>query len=260
MDHRGTTALITGASSGLGERFATDLAARGADVVLVARRADRLEGLAERLRQSHRVEVTALAADISRPGAGEGLRSRLSEHGTTVTTLVNCAGLGVTAPFAEQSREDVDGQIAVDVAALTDLTRTFLPDLVASGRGALVNVASLSGHQPAPGMAVYGAAKAYVLSFTEALAAELGDTGVRVLCLSPGPTRTEFYAASGTSEAGARFQTPEQVVTTALRALDRPRTPASVVSGGANRLTAAVSRLLPRRLVLSLAAGAVRPA
>ena len=148
----------------------------------------------------------------------------------------------------------------MNVSALVDITHALLPDLVASGRGALVDVASLSGYQPAPNMAVYGATKAFVLSFTEALSVELGPAGVRVLCLSPGPTRTEFYAVSGTSESGARFQSAAQVVATALRALDRGRTPASVVSGRANRLVAGLSRVLPRRVVLTLSTRAVQPA
>lgn len=235
MDHRGTTALITGASSGLGERFAVDLAARGADLILVARRADRLEALAARLRTEHSVQMTPLSVDLAAGGAG------------------------ATGSFAQASAETVAGQIAVNVSALVDVTHTLLPDLVASGRGALVNVASLSGYQPAPNMAVYGATKAFVLSFTEALSAEMATTGVRVLCLSPGPTRTEFYAVSGTSESATRFQSAEQVVATALDALDREHTPASVVSGRANQLVAAASRVLPRRVVLALSARAVQP-
>lgn len=257
MDHHGTTALITGASSGLGEQFAADLAARGADLVLVARRADRLEALAARLRAAHGVRVVPLAADLARADATAGLVAALAERGLAVTTLVNCAGFGSTAPFLEASPGSATDQVALNVTTLVALTRALLPGMVASGRGALVNVASLAGHQPAPGMAVYGATKAFVLSFTEALAVELRGTGVRVLCLSPGSTRTEFYAVSGTSDEGARFQTPEQVVATALRALDRRRTPASVVSGHANRLLAATSRVLPRRLVLDLAARSV---
>lgn len=260
MDHRGTTALITGASSGLGERFAVDLAARGADLVLVARRADRLEALAARLRTEHPVQVTPLSIDLAAGGAGAALRAALDERAISVTTLVHCAGLGATGPFAQASADAVTDQIAVNVSALVDVTHTLLPDLVASGRGALVNVASLSGYQPAPNMAVYGATKAFVLSFTEALSVELATTGVRVLCLSPGPTRTEFYTVSGTSESGTRFQSPEQVVATALDALDREHTPASVVSGRANQLMAGVSRVLPRRVVLALSARAVQPA
>lgn len=260
MDHRGTTALITGASSGLGEQFAADLAARGADLVLVARRADRLEALAERLRAAHGVEAVPLAVDLARPGAAADLVAGLAEREIAVTTLVNCAGFAVTAPFTETTPRAAADQVAVNVASLVDLTHALLPALTASGRGALVNVASLVGHQPAPGMAVYGATKAFVLSFTEALAVELRGSGVRVLCLSPGSTSTEFYAVSGTSTDGARFQTPEEVVATALHALDRRRTPASVVSGRGNRLVAATSRVLPRRVVLSLAAGSVRRA
>lgn len=260
MDHRGTTALITGASSGLGARFAGDLAARGADLLLVARRADRLDDLATRLRADHSVRVTPLTIDLAQSGAGATLAAALDERGITVDSLINCAGVGATGAFAKASADAVADQIAVNVRALVDVTHTLLPDLIASGRGGLVNVASLSGYQPAPNMAVYGATKAFVLSFTEALSVELATTGVRVLCLSPGPTRTEFYAVSGTSESGARFQTTEQVVATALNALDRRHTPPSVVAGRANQLIASASRVLPRRVVLALSARAVQPA
>ena len=260
MRYRGTTALITGASSGLGEQFAADLAARGADLVLVERRADRLEALAQRLRAEHGTAVLPLAADLAAAGAAAALRSALAEHGTTVSTLVNCAGVAATGAFASSDEAVVPSQVAVDVAALVEVTHALLPDLLARGDGALVNVASMTAFAPVPGMAVYAASKAFVLSFTEALAVELRASAVTVLALSPGPVRTEFYAVSGTSESGARFETPAQVVATALAALDARRTPRSVISGRHNRIAHALGRLLPRGVLIDVMGRSVRPA
>lgn len=257
MRYQGMTALVTGASSGIGEQFAATLAARGSDLVLVARRAHRLDAIAARLRADHGVTVTVLPADLSRPGAGLALRSALDERGVRIGILVNSAGLGATGPFETLSAESVHDQIAVNAAALTGITHALLPGLRREPRAAIVNIASFTGHHPVPGMAVYAATKAYVLSFTEALAHELRDTGVRVVALSPGSTSTEFYASSGTSEHGVRFQTPADVVSTAMRALDASRTPVRVISGTANRLALGVLRWLPRRTVLALMSGSV---
>ena len=261
MRYQGTTALVTGASSGLGEQFAIDLARRGTDLVLVARRLDRLEALAQRLRDDHGVSVVPLSMDLTQPGAAAAVRQALDERGTTISTLINNAGFGATGSFAEATGKSIGDLLAVNVTALAELTHTFLPDLVARGDGALVNLASVAAYQPIPNMSLYAASKAFVLSFTEALAHELRDSGVRVLALSPGSTRTEFYATSNTSERGARFETPPQVVATALRALDARRTPPSVISGRYNRAVVRAGRLpMPRRLALDLAARTVHPA
>ncbi|MGW4844294.1 SDR family NAD(P)-dependent oxidoreductase [Nocardia brasiliensis] len=244
------TVVITGASSGIGAEFARRFGQQGDDVVLVARRLERLESLAAELRARHAVTVTPIAADLTEPRPGETLRRRLTERGIVADALVNCAGYGRTARFAQTSGDDVARQIALDVAALTDVTKAFWPDLLEAEAGLLINVASLTAYAPMPGMAVYAAAKAFVVSFTEALWAEAHDSRLRVLCLSPGPTRSEFYQTSGSSEHGVRFQTPEQVVDTAFRALRTGRP--TVVSGRTNALTAALMHSLPRRLVLAL--------
>ena len=255
MQYASSTALITGASSGLGEEFARRFAARGADLILVARRQDVLERLAVDIRHSSGRQVHVVAADLSAPGAGDAVVATLAKRGLRVDTLVNNAGLGKTEPFAASSADDVHTQIGLNVGAVVDLTHGLLPQLVASASGALINVASLTAYSPTPNMAVYAASKAFVLRFTEALAYEVRDTGLTVLAVSPGPTRTGFYAASGTTENGVRFQQPSQVVTTAFKALDRTRPPVSVVSGPQNRLSSRVLGLLPRRMVLRLMAG-----
>jgi short-subunit dehydrogenase len=255
MRYRGTTALITGASSGLGEEFARQLAGRGADLILVARRKDVLDQLAEDLHRVTGRQVDVVAADLSAPGAAAGLVQTLTRQGLSVDTLVNNAGFGKTGLFSESSTRDLHEQLSLNIDAVVDLTQALLPQLLRSGHGALVNVASLTAYMPIPAMAVYAASKAFVLRFTQALSYELRDSGLSVLALSPGPTRTGFYAASGTAETGVRFQSPAQVVATALRALDRPRTPVSVVSGWRNRWTSRVLTVLPGRTVLRMAAG-----
>ncbi|QII05360.1 SDR family oxidoreductase [Rhodococcoides fascians A25f] len=240
-----STVLITGASSGLGEEFATRFAARGENVVLVARRADRLEALARSIEADHGVTATVVAMDLGVPGVGAALRTTLAEKGITPTSLVNNAGFGTHGRFADEDPERVAAEIALNVSALVDLTHAFLPNLT----GALINVASTAAYQPTPNMAVYGATKAFVLNFTEALAFEYRTSSLKVLALSPGPTRTEFFDVVGSKDAAVgNFQTSEQVVSTALRALDSRRTPASVVSGLSNRISAGSVRLAPRGL------------
>lgn len=249
IDYTGRTALITGASSGLGAEFARRLAARGSDLVLVARRGELLDQQAAELRARHGVTVTPIAMDLARPGVGAELRERLIARSITVSTLINNAGFATYNAFVDEDPARIAAEIQLDVATLVDLTRAFLPEMIEDGAGALVNVASTAAYQPLPGMAVYGASKAFVLSFTEAIAVETKRSGVSVLALSPGATRTEFFDVVGTEAAAVGgFQTPEQVVTTALKALDKRRTPASVISGRANRISATLAAHAPRSL------------
>ncbi len=175
-----------------------------------------------------------------------------------MTSLVDNAGFGTYSPFHEEDAERLREELAVDVGSLVDITRAFIAPLRAAGTGVLVNVASMAAYAPIPGMAVYAAAKAFVLSFTEALWQESRGTGLRVLALSPGATRTEFFDVLGTWDAAANtgVQTPEEVVRSALEALDRPAAPPSVISGRANRLLASLGRVLTRRRAV-LVAGAI---
>jgi uncharacterized protein len=245
IDYSSQTALVTGASAGLGIAFAKALAARGADLVLVARRKDRLDELAETLRAGG-TTVTVIAAD-------------LAKQGITIQTLVNNAGFATRGPFELEDPARIAEEIQVDVAALVDLSRTFAPDLLAADTGALINVASTAAYQPLPNMAVYGASKAFVLSFTEALAEEYSERGLRVLALAPGATRTEFFEVLGSTRAAVgRFQTAEEVVDLAMRELDRRRKPLSVVSGFSNAATAWAVRLFPRRTVVKISGRAMR--
>src|SRR6478735_7869583 len=251
-NYRGTTALITGASAGLGVEYATQLATRGADVVLVARREDRLRELADRISHDHGVTATPIALDLTRADAAAALRRELDERGIRIQTLVNNAGFGMKGAFAEADAARIGEMVQVNVAAVVAITRALLPEMVADGRGTLVGIASTGAHQPCPNMAVYGATKAFVLSFTEALAYETKGSGLGVIAVSPGATRTEFFDVTGADAAVGRFKTPAQVVALTLRKLDRDDVPPSVVSGRANALSAWAAGVMPRRLTLAV--------
>ncbi|MFI9648365.1 SDR family NAD(P)-dependent oxidoreductase [Streptomyces sp. NPDC052040] len=254
MSYRGTTALITGASSGLGEEFARQWAERGADVVLVARRVERLQELATELEKTHGITAVPVEADLARPGAAAALRADLDARGITVQTLINNAGFGSHGAFLDQDPDEISRMIQLNVGAVADLSRIFLPDLVADGRGALVTVASVAGYQPTPAMAVYGATKAFVLQLTEALAYETRGSSLRVLAVSPGPVSTEFFDVVGSRDAMVgRVATANGVVTAARRALERGSTPPSMVVGLSNHVSTVAAALAPRRLALLIA-------
>jgi uncharacterized protein len=258
MDHHGATVLITGASSGLGAAFAHQLARRGANLVLVARSRDKLELAAKELHAEHGVDVLAYDCDLSRPGAGSALAEWLSDDGVQVDTLINNAGAGTHGDFVTQDPDAIAAQAHLNVGAVVDLTRALLPQLLVSERGALVNIASTSAYQPTPSMAVYGASKAFVLSFTEALAYEHRHSGLRILAVSPGPMRTPFFDVLGTSRPGVGcWQTPEAVAAQTLRTLDRRLTPPSIISGTLNAVPVLANRLAPRRVVLAVTGKAI---
>jgi short-subunit dehydrogenase len=259
VDYSKQTTIITGASSGIGVEFAREFARRGSDVVLVARRLDRLEELAAELNASYGVRVESIPLDLSLPAAGQTLAEEVEQRGLAVTSLVNNAGFGTFGPFHTEDPERVREEINVNVASVVDISRTFIEQLRAAGNGVLVNLASLAAYGPIPNMAVYAASKAFVLNFTEALWQESLGTGLRVLLLSPGATRTEFNDVVGTEQAtsGASFQTPQQVVQTAMRALDR-RSPPSVISGRMNRMVPSLGRVLSRRRMVLVSGNMTR--
>lgn len=253
----GTTVLITGASSGLGAEFAREFGARGANLVLVARRQDRLEALAVDLAERFGTQSTVIPLDLTAPDAVATLVADLEERGIRVATLVNNAGFGSYGRFAELDTERVHREVQLNVLALTELSRALWPHLIAHGRtapatGALINVASTAAFQPVPFMSVYAATKAYVLSFTEGLWFEAKGTGVKVLALCPGPTSTEFTEVASNEELFfGSPQTAEQVIAAAFRALDRRSTPPRVVSGLGNAFSARGVRLVPQRSLLT---------
>jgi short-subunit dehydrogenase len=249
---------VTGASSGIGEAFARALRARGRRLVLVARRAERLERLAVELGGAD--AVLALPLDLTAPGAGERLQHELARRGVDVDLLVNNAGVGHTGPFLQEPPARIDAIIDLNVRAVVDLSRRFLPAMVARGGGAVINVVSTSAFQPVPYLAVYGASKAFLLSFTEALATELRGTGVVVQALCPGLTESEFHQTAGTDKVlfhRTGTMSAEAVVAGSLRALDQGRL--RVITGWQNRLVVAVQRFVPGVLVRAVAARLFRP-
>ncbi|WP_026875652.1 SDR family NAD(P)-dependent oxidoreductase [Jiangella gansuensis] len=255
----GPTALVTGASSGIGSEFAAQLAARGHDLVLVARSADRLEALARTLRERHAVTVDVVAHDLARPGAAHDLTAQLTARGLTVDLLVNSAGFGSSGRFEEIEPGRDHDQLMLNVVALADLCRELAPGMLRRGRGGIVNVGSTAGFQPSPYFATYSAGKAFVLNFSLALRSEYRGRGVRVLALCPGPTRTAFFDAVGEQAAiGGRMMTADEVVRAGLRGLDRDR--AYVVPGLGNALSAHLTPRRPRRLVTAIAKSVTRRA
>ena len=240
-------ALVTGASSGLGEEFARQLAARGTDLVLVARREDRLQALADHLGATGR-RVEVLPADLATDAGRRDVEARLADTARPVDLLVNNAGFGAYGEVADMDPDRLQQMIEVNVVAVTRLARAVLPGMVGRGRGGLINVASTAAFQPDPYGAVYGATKAYVLSWSQALHEEVAPHGVRVLALCPGVTPTEYQqvAAVAVDLPSIATTSPEQVVRAALAAFARRR--AVEVPGLVNRLTAVASSTGPAAL------------
>ena len=257
MNYKGATALVTGASVGLGEEFARQFAHQGADLVLVARSQEKLERLANELRQHTGVNVTVIPADLSSSDAVKHLVSEIKNRGLKINLLVNNAGLGIFENFLETILAKQMDQVEVNVSAVVTLTHSFVPDMIASHRGGLINIASTAAFQPLAGAAVYAASKAFVLLFSEALSLELEKTGVRVLVACPGPVATQFYAGMKPSLEAQQMDQPRPVVTEVLRAFERRK---RVVYPGkiTGRLSTWGARLMPRNLILQLAAGTVK--
>ena len=253
---RKLTALVTGASGGIGEELARLFASDGHDLVLVARSEDKLKRLAEELGASHNVEARVLASDLSRPDSPREIFDELQASGVEVDALVNNAGFGSWGLFAETDLRQELEMLQVNVVALTHLTKLFLPSMLARRRGYVCNVASTAAFQPGPLMAVYYASKAYVLSLSEALANECEGTGVRVSALCPGPTETGFVAAAGMSESklfdrGA--MTARDVAVAGYRGLLAGKT--IVIPGARNAFVARTVGMMPRRLVTKVVRG-----
>ena len=251
---RNPLALVTGASGGIGHELAQILARHGHDLILVARSADKLAALAERLELDHGIEVRAIAKDLARPEAAAEIHEALAAEGLAVDILVNNAGLGLLGKFAEIGIEGDVEMLRLNVEAPTMLTRLLLPSMLDRGSGRILNLASTAGFQPGPLMAVYYATKAYVLSFSEALANEVAGTGVTVTALCPGPTETGFSSRAG-SEQSRLFKGPTMDARTvagigyAALMAGKP----VVIPGLRNRILAFSVRLAPRRVVTQIA-------
>ncbi|MGD1804059.1 SDR family NAD(P)-dependent oxidoreductase [Dapis sp. BLCC M126] len=249
------TALITGASSGIGETFAQELAAIKANLVLVARSEDKLQKLANRLQSQYQIQTDVIVQDLTAPAATKSLFEAVSHKGLTIDLLVNNAGFGDYGNFAERPLEKQVNMIQLNITALVELTHLFLPGMQQRQSGGIINVASIGGFQPLPYMSVYGATKAFVLSFSEALWAENQDSGVNILALCPGPTESDFFQRaefpySGGEGSKQKLTSAKEVVQDALQALEKNQS--NIVTGGLlNQVIVNSPRFLPRETLAS---------
>ncbi len=249
------TALITGASSGIGETFARELASRKYNLVLVARSQDKLEELATQLEQEEQIKTIVIPQDLTSSGAGQSLYDAIKAQGWTIDLLINNAGFGDYGNFSSRPLDKQITMIQLNITVLTELTGLFLPEMKQRKKGRIINVSSIAGFQPLPYMSVYAATKAFVLSFTEALWAENKDSGVNILALCPGPTESEFFQRAEFPDSFARgdknsLVSSEEVVKEALKALNQNQS--TVITGGiGNQLLVNVPRFFPRDLLVS---------
>ncbi|WP_024446137.1 SDR family NAD(P)-dependent oxidoreductase [Mycolicibacterium iranicum] len=249
-----TTAVVTGASSGIGADLARELAARGHGLTLVARREDRLRDLADELSGTVRVEV--IACDVADAEARADLLAEVERRGLTTDILINNAGIGTIGPVVDSTPEAEINQVRVNVEAVIDLTTRAVQQMVPRARGAILNVGSTAGFQPFPGQSGYAATKAFVRSYTDGLRGELAGTGVTVAALHPGPVRTEFLETAGMDERTFAAAFPKflwipsrDVAKKGIEALESGR---SVIPGWQNEIPARVFEFLPRKLLLPL--------
>jgi len=250
-----STALVTGASSGIGAQIARELARRGHGLTLVARREDRLKSLADELAEAHRVRTEVIAADLTDATSRGELPAQVEQRGLTVDVLVNNAGFTTMGPVHKADRAAELAMVRTDVEAVVDLCTLFVAGMVTRRRGAVLNTASTAAFQPLPGQAGYGASKAFVLSYGRALGTELRGTGVTVTTLCPGPVETGFAEAAGISDDEAGESLPkfmwvaaEDVAKAAVDGLAAGRQ--VVIPGAANRAAAGLAYLTPKALIL----------
>jgi short-subunit dehydrogenase len=254
-----SVALVTGASSGIGAEFARQLAAEGLDLVLVARRGDRLEALAKEIEGATGAASHIIARDLGRPESPEAIFKETQAKGLAVEWLVNNAGFGTNGALVDLPLDREREEIRLNVEALVALCHLYAPGMVARGKGQIVNLGSTGSFVPVPYMATYGATKAFVLSFSEALAEELHGKGVRVMALCPGATRTEFQEVAGVSRHVPEFSymTAEAVVREAIAAAKRGKR--TFVPGPINKLQAVSARLAPRSVLAGIAGSMFNP-
>jgi len=254
----GKTALITGASSGIGEVFAQELARRGMHVILVARSEDALCSLAAELTKQHGVRSEVIVADLSQEKASAQVKATVEVKGLHVDLLINNAGIGTYGPFEILDPGRDHRQVMLNVTAVVDLAHAFLPEMVERGEGAIINVASMAAFTPLPYMAVYAASKAFVLSLSEALWAEYRELGIQVVALCPGQVETSFHQKMENDMPSAGVKgSAQEVVRAALRALEKGKS--SVIPGWINAAQVQSVRLLPRSFLARTAARRLRP-
>lgn len=252
------TALITGASGGIGAAFAQELASRQMNLVLVARSKDKLQQLASKLQDQYKIQVDVIVQDLTALEAAKSVFEAVTQKGLTIDLLINNAGFGDYGDFAERDGDREVNMLQLNILALVDITHKFLPGMRQRRSGSIINLSSVAAFHPIPYFSVYAASKAFVLSFSEALWAENKNYGVRVLAVCPGPTDTKFFQDAEFPSALAdtiakNYTSPEVVVREALQALEKNHS--SVVPGNiVNKLQANIPRFLPREALVSLIA------
>jgi hypothetical protein len=257
------TALITGASAGIGAAFAQALAARQTNLVLVARSEDKLYSLAQQLQAQYPIQVEVLVQDLTAPDAATSVFESVTQKNISIDLLINNAGFGTYGSFSESSLPKQIEMIQLNISALVELTYLFLPQMQQRRSGSIINLSSTAGFQPIPYMSVYAATKAFVLSFSESLWAENREKGVKVLAVCPGPTKTKFFDIAGfeqfasASSENQRSATPESVVSDALNALEGDNS--TVVSGLPNQIIVNLPRLFPRDVLVKVIEQQFRP-
>jgi uncharacterized protein len=257
---QGKWALVTGASAGIGEALAVELAASGANLILTARRADRLEALAQRLGNEYKIQTQVVAADLADPAAPQQLFDATEGRGTAIDVLINNAGFGYYGEFVTGDPAWQRAMVDVNCTAVIDLTRLFLPKMVERRRGYVMIVASTAAYQPVAYMATYAATKAFDRMLAEALAEETARFGIKVSALCPGPTESEFGKVAGSPAAassGRGFQTAEEVARRGLEGLVRGKH--WVLPSFANGASVFIQRFVPRRLITGAAERMFRP-
>ncbi|MBN3905093.1 MAG: SDR family oxidoreductase [Nostoc sp. NMS1] len=251
------TALITGASSGIGKAFAQELAARKTNLVLVARSEEKLSQLAKQLQEQYKIQVDVIIKDLTEPNAAAAVFDAIKAKGLSIDLLINNAGFGHYGDFAEGDGERQIKIVQLNVLALVDLTHKFLPLMRQRRSGSIINVSSITAFQPIPYLSVYAASKAFILSFSEALWAENRQYGVRVLVTCPGPIETNFFAEANFPQALAsstdKVYSSEKVVLECLDALEKGY-PTVISSDTSTQIRSKLSRLVPRKLLLNILA------
>lgn len=256
--YAGKTALITGASSGIGEVFARGLAKRGMHVVLVARSEEALRKLAAELTKQYGIRSEVIVADLSQEKAAAQVKAAVETRGLHIDMLINNAGMGTYDAFEKLDPERDHQQVMLNVTAVVDLAHAFLPEMAARGEGAMINVSSMAAYMPMPYMAVYAASKAFVLSFSEALSVEYHQRGIRVTALCPGQVETSFHQKTEhpVPRAGATISAQE-AVTTALRAMEQGKS--SVIPNRMNQASILSTRFMSRIFLAQGAASRLKP-
>ncbi|MDJ0745292.1 MAG: SDR family oxidoreductase [Xenococcaceae cyanobacterium MO_167.B27] len=259
-----SAALITGASSGIGTVFAQELAKRNKNLVLVARSEDKLQQIAEKLQAEYQIEIQTIKQDLTERNAVNNIFNQLESQQIEIDFLINNAGFGGYGSFPQTQWEDQQKMIQLNILALVELTYKYLPIMISNNSGRIINVASTAAFQPMPYLSVYAATKAFVLNFTEALWAENQNTGVKILALCPGPTKTEFFNEAGwkrfnsNSSEYQNADEPIEVVKTALQAIEEGKS-YSVPGRFLNQVVTNMPRFFPREIITKIVEKEFRP-